>query len=213
MSIKLKLEEQLRQLNETDDYEVISTIGDSIWDMTDEMDSSTDPSVLPLLAKAIDSDASSYFIDNAIVAVGAIGGELAETILLSVKEEYAEVDEEIVLKSKELLATVNPIKYISDINQDTQYAVIRELSKGKTKNLELVKEVIGMTKQGVNLVNKMKMNLLWIALDSDNIELCKYLLDKGVDVSTKNAYGESATEHAGKVGNATSTYLVQQMAG
>ena len=211
MMIKLKLEEQLRQLNETDDYEVISSIGDNIWDITDEMDSSTDPAALPLLAKAIDSDASSYFINNAIVAVGKIGGELAETILLRVSDEYAAIDEEIFLKSKELLATINPTKYISDIDQNTQYAVIRELSK--SKSLDFVKEVIGMTKQGVNLVNKLKMNLLWVALDSDNIELCKYLLDKGVDVSIKNAYGDSATEYAGKVGNATSTYLVQKMAG
>ena len=190
---------------------MFSSIGDKIWDIIVDLVSSPDPCVLPLLAKAMDSDASSYFIDNAVVAVGKSGGELAETILLRVSDEYAAIDEEIFLKSKELLATINPTKYISDIDQNTQYAVIRELSK--SKSLDFVKEVIGMTKQGVNLVNKLKMNLLWVALDSDNIELCKYLLDKGVDVSIKNAYGDSATEYAGKVGNATSTYLVQKMAG
>ncbi|OUS24223.1 hypothetical protein A9Q99_25145 [Gammaproteobacteria bacterium 45_16_T64] len=207
MSIKVRLEDAVSRLEKTDDYVEISDIGDEIWDLVDEMDASTDPAVLPALGKAMDSDAATYFIEKAVDVVGQIGGVEAEKVLVNVRNDYTDTEDETYLKCGELLASINPKKYISAVDNDAQYQVIRSLVK--KEDLDSLKAIIGMTGDGIHLKNKQKMTLIWISLEADNIELCKYLMESGVDATQKNIYGESALEYAVKNGNKSSTYLVQ----
>ena len=210
MNINEKLIDLLMQVDAETDEENVAKLGDEIWSITDKISEGSDPDLVETLIRASNSKASTYFINNIVIALGNIATENAIQYLETIAEEYKAIDYGIHEKAKEVLAIINPTKYMSDLYSDTKYQIIRQKCKASF-SAEVMKIIEGLT-EGISLVNDMNMTMMWIALDIDNLELCKYLLDRGVDMEHQNTFGETALDYARKIDNTVASYLLYEYA-
>ena len=104
---------------------------------------------------------------------------------------------------------LNPGKYHSIVDQETLASALFQLAKkNKIENFDVV---LKDNQFGVNIANEINMTLLWPAIETNNLELCKLLLRLGIDVSLVNSYDESAIDYAKKVNNQTTDYLLNEV--
>jgi Ankyrin repeat len=171
-------------------------IGDEVDSFLREIEGEKKHEFVALIRELLNLEFSHYYVNQAIWVLEGIGGRSAESLLLELADYYDVVEDSIGVLAREKLASVNPEKYLSSVDGYTQFSVIR--NKIRFDNTEGFQDLIQKHSNGVNLVDEMDMTLLWEAVNKNNLEVARILVESGVDLDQRNCFGETVVEYSQK---------------